>query len=403
MKKPFDIVIVGGGMVGLTVAILLAGSEQRDRLRMTVIDVGSRPEFDPDDDVGLRVSAISLGSAEILRSAEVWEPIQNQRSCSYRRMRVWDARAAVESPETLRFDAADFAVPELGFIVENALIRRALFDRASATDIECRFDTGIDRLIARQDAGGYTVVLQDGSTLSPELLIGADGARSFVREEAGIPTRAWQYPQSALVTHVVTEAGHRRTAWQRFLKEGPIALLPLADGRASVVWSTAPGQAEDAMAASDDALGAMLTRASDSVLGDLTVAGPRGSFPLRAQHALRYIEPGLALIGDAAHSVHPLAGQGANLGFADASGLADAVLQGLAADEYPGDAPTLRRYERARKGANGTMLRFVDSINRLFLADTAGLSGLRRGGMRLFNRSGPLRRRAVQVALGINV
>jgi 2-octaprenylphenol hydroxylase len=401
MKQQFEILIVGAGMIGLTVATLLAGSAHRSRFSVTVLDSATAPTYDVDGEVGLRVSAVSLGSANILRTVGAWESIESARISPYQSMRVWDACAGVEGSETLCFDAADFAVPELGFIVENALIRQALLDQAAQNDVNIRFETGIDRL----DVGGSrkTVVLQDGTSLTPDLLIAADGAGSPVRRSAGIPARAWQYPQSALVTHMRPALDHRQTAWQRFLANGPLALLPLADGRVSIVWSTTPDEVSNALAATDDALGEMLTEASDGVLGALQTAGPRGSFSLRAQHAVRYVEQGLALVGDAAHSVHPLAGQGANLGFADAQALVDALCQALERDEYPGDLPTLRAYERERRAANGTMLRFVDSINRLFLEQSSGYAGLRRRGMRLFNRSGPIRRRAVQVALGINV
>ena len=403
MKQQFDIVIAGAGMVGLTMAALLAQSAPRGRFNISVLDAGLPPQFDRAQDVALRVSAVSIGSASILEDLDAWESIVTQRACAYQSMRVWDARAAIEGPETLHFDAAEFAVPELGFIVENVLIRHALLSRFDALGIDLHFATKIERLDATRREDRFDVVLENGGRLSPDLLIGADGAGSLVRKGAGIPTRSWQYPQSALVTHVSPEFSHRRTAWQRFLKDGPIALLPLADGRASVVWSTSPERVKYGMSVNDLELGALLTDASDGVLGNLKVDGPKGSFPLRAQHAVRYIEPGLALIGDAAHSVHPLAGQGANLGFADARALTDTLLQGLAGDEYPGDLPTLRSYERARRGANATMLHFIDSLNRLFLAESGRLSGLRRRGMRLFNRSGPIRRRAVQVALGINV
>ena len=395
--------VIGPGMVGLTAAALLARSAPAGRLRIVVLDAGQPPRFDHEQDVGLRVSAISLGSASILDAVGAWDAVKAQRHCPYESMRVWDARAPIESPETVRFDAADFAVPELGFIVENALVRHALIERLETLDVELRFATQIDSLVAGRDGYSYHVGLANGDGLSPDLLIAADGAGSLVRKAAGIPTKAWQYPQSALVTHVMPEFSHRRTAWQRFLKDGPVALLPLADGRVSVVWSTTPERVEHALSAGDADLGVMLTDASDAVLGKLRVDGPQGSFPLRAQHALRYVEPGLALIGDAAHSVHPLAGQGANLGFADASALVEAVLEGLERDEYPGDLPTLRAYERARRGANATMLHFIDSLNRLFLSDSWGLERLRRRGMRLFNRSGPVRRRAVEVALGIKV
>jgi len=311
--------------------------------------------------------------------------------------------SAADGPDVLSFDAADFGVPALGYIVENALVRDALLDVVAATQIDLRFSTPMREVRARDDDAGFELVLENGKPLEPDLVIGADGAASRVRRDAGIAVRAWQYPQSAFVTHVRPGRDHGAIAWQRFLRDGPLALLPLFDGRASIVWSTSPERVRAALEADDDALDDMLTAASDGVLGRLQVAGPRGSFPLKAQHALAYVAPGLALVGDAAHSVHPLAGQGANLGFADARVLCDTILKALEHGEYPGDMPTLRRYERARRGANATMLHFIDSLNRLFSSDRGLLAGLRTRGMRLFNKSGPVRRRAVGVALGIDV
>jgi 2-octaprenylphenol hydroxylase len=178
-------------------------------------------------------------------------------------------------------------------------------------------------------------------------------------------------------------------------------MLPLSDGRISVVWSTTPERAQQALDATDDKLGQMLTEASDAALGQLTVAGPKGVFPLCAQHAENYVLPGLALIGDAAHAIHPLAGQGANLGLQDASELAETLTTALDAGLHPADRPVLRRYERARKGANSTMLHFMTGLNRLFTTDSTVLGEIRTTGMRLFNRSGPVRERAVKVALGV--
>ncbi len=235
----------------------------------------------------------------------------------------------------------------------------------------------------------------------PELLIAADGASSFVRNSAGISVKTWMYAQSAFVTHLESEESHLDTAWQRFLPDGPVALLPLQDDRVSTVWSTTPEKAEELLSASDDEVGALLTDATDSVLGQLTVAGPRGSFPLKSQHADRYVMEGLALVGDAAHAVHPLAGQGANLGMADAAALADEITAALEAGDHPGDLPVLRRYARARKAANKSMLHFIDGLNRLFSNEITPLARLRGIGMALFNKSGPIREYAVQVALGM--
>ncbi|MDH4108216.1 MAG: UbiH/UbiF/VisC/COQ6 family ubiquinone biosynthesis hydroxylase [Gammaproteobacteria bacterium] len=401
MSERYEVVVAGAGMVGLSVAALLAAGPAAKRLQVSVVDAGARPAYSASGDVGLRVSAISLGSVSGLQKLGVWDAIRGVRACSYERMHVWDARCAVDGPEALRFEAAEFALPELGYIVENGLIQQALLSKLVDLGVDVRFDTPIATLETLPRGSGCRLGYGDGTTSKVDLLVGADGAGSTVRRAAGIPVKAWRYPQSALVTHLRPEFDHAHTAWQRFLVDGPLALLPLADGRVSVVWSTTPDLAKEALAVSDEELGRWLTDASDRVLGKLTVDGPRGAFPLKAQHAVRYAQPGVVLVGDAAHSVHPLAGQGVNLGIADAEELARTVADALAGGEHPGDLPTLRRYERGRKGANQTMLYFTDMLNRLFLSDSRAVAGLRTGGMRIFNRIAPLRRRAVQVALGI--
>ena len=401
MKNTFDVVVVGAGMVGLTVAALLRNIQPQERLRLHVVDAGPRPSFDVRDDIGMRVSAISLGSVEILTAARCWDEISATRACPFRDMRVWDANGSVEGPETLCFDAAEFAVPQLGFIVENALIQNALIGQLESSGLAVNFETAIRDLSST--GNGYRVQLSDGRTVDADLVVGADGGGSFVRRSANVSVQSHNYPHTALVTHLQPERDHKNTAWQRFLRSGPVALLPLGDGRVSTVWSTSAEQAGEAVVASDKELGQLLSDATDGVLGKLAPAGPRGSFPLRSQHADHYVLPGLALVGDAAHCVHPLAGQGVNLGLADAAVLANTVADAIAAEEYPGDLPVLRRYERGRKGANQAMLHFVDGISRLFALESSQASKLRSGGMRLFNASGPLRQRAVEVALGLKL
>lgn len=399
MSREFDILIAGAGMVGLTSALLLAQCDKHRQLNILVVDAGPLPSFEPGPDVSLRVSAIASGTTEIFERAGVWQTIANTRACPYRDMKVWDAAGSVEGPETLCFEAAEFAMPQLGFIVENVLIQDALLAALESTRVSVSFDTPLSSV--KKCGARYAVELSDGRTLLPELLIGADGAASFVRNSAGIGVKKWQYAQSAFVTHLRPEFNHRDTAWQRFHPDGPVALLPLSDGRVSTVWTTTPAQAAMLMSAPEHEVEALLTDASDAVLGLLTAAGPRGSFPLKSQHADRYVLEGLALVGDAAHAVHPLAGQGANLGLADAAALAREIGRAMAAGLHPGDLPILRRYERDRKSANKTMLYFIDGLNRLFSNQSSTLSRLRGAGMALFNRSGPIRRRAVQVALGI--
>ncbi len=400
MKQRFDVVIVGAGIVGLTLAARLAQGSARESLRITLVDVATRPTLTPSDEVALRVSAIARGSAEFLQSVGAWQRVDESRLSPYECMRVWDESDDPYSASALCFEAAEFGVPQLGFIVENVVLQDALLRQLETTDVELRFDSPI-RTLSR-DGSRSTIEFEDGIKRAANLIVGADGSRSFVREAVGIGTRRWPFDQSALVTHLRPELSHQATAWQRFMRDGPLGILPLANGNVSVVWSTTPEMASRAMAASDEELGEMLTDASDDVLGALVVDGPRGVFPLGAQHATRYALPGVVLIGDAAHAIHPLAGQGANLGLQDVEELAGVLETSLQRGLHPGDLPVLRRYERARKGANATMLHFTTGLNRLFTTDSRLVAELRVAGMRMFNRSGPIRERAVKVALGVD-
>ncbi len=399
MKQRYSIVVVGGGVTGLMAATLLAQGEQREALDITLIEAGPRAVFSKGDDVALRVSAISTGTAALFDSVGAWEYAAATRVSAYDSMRVWDESDVADGASGLRFDAAEFAVPQLGFIVENALLQDVLLYQLDRTDAVMRFDSPIAAL--RRVDQQYKIDLESDETLTADLVIAADGARSFVRSAVDIETEEWPYEQTAFVTHLQPERPHQATAWQRFMRSGPLGILPLQDGRVSVVWSTTPEQAQEALAANDAATGALLTEVSDRVLGKLTIAGPQGAFPLTARHARNYVLPNLALIGDAAHAIHPLAGQGANLGLQDAQELATQVCRALEEGLHPGDRPVLRRYERARKGANGTMLHFMTGLNRLFATDSSIAGEIRAAGMRVFSRSGPIRERAVKVALGV--
>ncbi len=383
MSSPFDITVVGAGMTGLAFAALLAKGGAGKRVSIRVVDAGPRPHAADEDDISLRVSAVANGSAELLSSVGSWQKLPIERVSPYDGMRVWDENDAADSGTALHFDAAEFAVPQLGYIVENIRIRQALLEVLDETDVDLCFESPIEDLPPA------------------DLVVGADGARSRVRDLAGIAANQWPYDQTAFVTHLQPQQDHGGVAWQRFLRSGPIGMLPLADGRISIVWSTDPDDAGEALDLPDAELGRRLTEVSDYVLGDLTVAGPRGAFPLSARHAEKYVDRGVALIGDAAHAIHPLAGQGANLGLQDASKLAQTLEAAIMDGLHPGDRPVLRRYERARKGANLTMLHFMTGLNRLFATDSGLVGEIRSAGMRLFNRSGPIRERAVKVALGV--
>ena len=396
MRRDVSVVIVGAGVTGLTAAALL--SHKVPGIGITVVDIGPRPESLPDDGLDLRVSAIAPGSIETLSSIGAWTETRPDRRFAYDRMRVWDADDEVGGPSTLRFDADEFAMPHLGYIVENRSLTCSILDALAERDVALRFSSPLEAI--EPSGNGHDVVLENGGRLYADLIVAADGGRSFVRECFDIEVDRRPYSQTAFVTHLEPEHSHEATAWQRFLREGPFAMLPLADGRVSIVWSTTPDKAQHAADCSEDELGSLMTDLSDGVLGGLTAAGPRGSFPLAAQHAKEYVRHGMALIGDAAHTIHPLAGQGANLGLADAAELAQVIAEAREAGEHIGDRPVLRRYERARRGANATMMQFMTGLNRLFASDSAVLGEIRRMGMTLFNASGPLRSRIAGVALG---
>jgi 2-octaprenylphenol hydroxylase len=398
VKDRFDIVVVGGGLTGLAIAAQLARGSRTGAQRITVVDTADRPRYSADKDVELRVSAISTGSAAILDDVGAWGHVLATRACPYDHMRVWHEADEPDGPWSLHFDADEFGTPELGFIVENNLVRDALLRVLDRSDVSLRFATPIDGV--EYVGERYQLALAEGREIPADLVIAADGARSFVRESVGIRVDERPYDQTAFVTHLVPEYPHDNTARQRFLANGPLGMLPLADGRISVVWSTSPAEAEQALQASDADLGALLSDISGHVLGPLSVAGLRAAFPLCARHARRYVLPRLALVGDAAHAVHPLAGQGANLGLQDTLTLFEVLEAALARGEHPGDRPLLSRYERARKGANAVMLHFMTGLNSLFGARSPTVGEFRRAGMRLFNISGPVRERAVRVALG---
>jgi 2-octaprenylphenol hydroxylase len=242
--------------------------------------------------------------------------------------------------------------------------------------------------------------MADGSVLRAGLVVGADGARSQVREMAGIQSRSEPYDQHAVVATVHAEQGNRSTAWQRFMRDGPLALLPLEQDLFSIVWSTAPNEAERLCALPEDEFNTLLTGASESRLGRLTLQGARAAFPLRLQHAEQYVLPGLALVGDAAHVIHPLAGQGVNLGFLDAGALVDALVAGRERGRMPGALATLRRYERTRKGHNTATQLAMDAFKHLFSNDSSVLSLARNLGLGAAGRLTPLRRLFERVALG---
>jgi 2-octaprenylphenol hydroxylase len=316
------------------------------------------------------------------------------RVAPYREMQVWDAGGR----GSIHFDSADLGEPDLGHIIENRVITRALAQRmAQLPNITVICPAAPARLRLRPD-GSSELQLADGRRLAARLIVGADGAASWVREQAGIELELRHYGQRAVVATVKTERGHQDTAWQRFLPSGPLAFLPLPGGYSSIVWSTTPEQAGQLLAMTEEAFRQALAEAFEHKLGAITWAGPRAAFPLQGQHARAYVKPGLALVGDAAHTIHPLAGQGVNLGFADVACLA-ALLRAAPTDN-PGSLKLLRRYERARRGDNQLTLEAMGVFKHLFGSDARWLADLRNAGLDLVDRWPVAKRFFMQQAMG---
>jgi 2-polyprenylphenol 6-hydroxylase len=398
VKRDLDVAVIGAGMVGAATAALLA--QAAPSISIAVLDAEAPPRWRAGDEPGLRVSALSEASRRILAACGAWDEIAAGRISPYTRMRVWDGAIPAGGPGEIRFDAADVLAPVLGHIVENELVRLALRDALLRLD-NVRLLDGARLETLALDGERAELGIEDGRRLRARLVVGADGATSPSRTMAGLAVQGHDYEQRAVVCNIRCQLPHRQTAWQRFLPEGPLAFLPLRDGRVSIVWSTTPERAEAVLAADDEHFRAAVTEASDACLGEVLEAGPRAAFPLRMRYAPVYTRARYALVGDAAHTVHPLAGQGVNLGFLDAAALAQVVAAGLAAGRDPGDAALLRRYERWRKPENFLAMHAFDGINRLFSNDSPALGSLRRAGLTVVDRLAPLKGVFIRRAMGL--
>ncbi len=395
-RPDFDIVVVGGGMVGPCFAALAARDPHVGGLRVALVEPAT-PAAPRAGEVDLRVSALSRASQRILNAVEAWEPIERE-ACSYSEMVVWDAASRPDAPDALKFSAAETGEPDLGHIVENLRVQWALSESPLLRRLT-RLHTALADLEPGED--GARLTLADGRRLRAALVVGADGGASPTRELAGIERVGQPYPQEAVVGHLATALPHAETAWQRFLPSGPIALLPLRDGRVSIVWTTTPAEAESLVNLPAEEFSARVTEASGRVLGDMTLASGRARFPLALWHAREYCRPRLALVGDAAHTIHPLAGQGANLGLLDCACLVEVLSGAIAADEDWTGLRVLRRYERWRRSENALMMSVVDGLNRLFSAENPAIASLRRLGMSMVAQQSFLRRALTEHALGV--
>jgi 2-octaprenylphenol hydroxylase len=395
-KLDFDVVIVGGGMVGACVAALFAQDERLSGWRIAVVEP-SAPRAPQEGLVDLRVSALSRASERILRHAGAWTGIE-PHACPYSGMVVWDAASRADRPDALRFSAAETGEPNLGYIAENLRVQWALHASPHVRDVP-QLRAGLEGL--EFDDESARVTLSDGRRYSCALVVGADGGQSRTRDLCGIGRAGWSYGQTAVVAHLRTERPHGDTAWQRFLPDGPLAFLPLRDGRVSLVWTTTPAEAGALQALEPDAFARRVTEASDRALGNVELDSGRAGLPLALWHSREYVRPRLALVGDAAHTIHPLAGQGVNLGFLDCASLIEVLGDAVIAGSDPFAVRTLRRYERWRRSENALMLGVTDTINRLFMQKSVAVAGVRRLGLALVAGQPLARRALVQRALGL--
>lgn len=362
-RRARDVIVVGGGVVGAACALALAEAG----LQVTLVEGREPPAWQPQQP-DLRVYAFAPDNAQLLRTLGVWPAVLAARACAYRRMRVWDAAGG----EELQFDADRLGREQLGWIVENDLLVDRLWAALPAAGVQLCCPARVDAL--EQDADGVRVRLEDGRRLDAALAIAADGADSTLRRLAGVEVSRQEYGQRGVVAYIDTEQDNQATAWQRFLTTGPLAVLPAGTRRSSIVWTLPDAEAERVLALDEAAFNAELTRAFGARLGAMTLASRRAAFPLRRQLASAYAAGRVLALGDAAHVVHPLAGQGVNLGLRDVAALHATVLRALQRRQDWASPDRLQRWARERRSENTVSAYGFDAINTIFSNDEMHLT-----------------------------
>lgn len=390
----YDVIILGAGLVGLTEALLCA----KQGLSVALVDRNPAPHLDPTDDYDLRCFAISPGSQAIFESLGLWQALCQDRVSRFDQIKVWDAEGYGE----INFQAEEILEPHFGYIIENRVMLSALWQAIQQqAEITLYLESLPNHFIKQKDH--ILLVLNDDRSFAAKVLVGADGGNSWLCEHAGFKTKVWDYQQKAIVAVVQTEHPHEQTAWQRFLKTGPLAFLPLSDPfLSSIVWTTTAEQADQQLKLSEKEFCDALSSAFDYQLGKVLSCGKRRAFPLKAQQATQVVAERIALIGDAAHLIHPLAGQGVNLGLQDAEVLSEILGRAKTQSYDIGQYLVLRQYERARKGPVALYLGATDFLQRFFGTPFSPISLLRSMGVNLVNQSRWLKRKIMREAMGIS-
>jgi 2-octaprenyl-3-methyl-6-methoxy-1,4-benzoquinol hydroxylase/2-octaprenylphenol hydroxylase len=423
-RGDLDAIVVGAGAIGGAIALALA----RDGFEVTLIEAREPKPWRAEDEVDLRVVALAPDARDLLGDLDVWTSIASARIRPYRHMRVWDALA----PGELAFDAADRGEAALGWIIENKLIQHVLWQalqmgplppshprrsgfsrdafppsRSASQSIAAEVAPTKPRLLCPAEvaeidnsADAVTATLVDGTRLRAKVLIAAEGAESSIRAKLGVAFEGRDYGQRAVVAHVATERSHEDTAWQRFQPGGPLAFLPLADGRCSIVWSLPDAETARILALDDEAFRNELGCAFDFRLGAITATTERAAFPLRMRLARNYVAGRCVLAGDAAHVVHPLAGQGMNLGFRDVACLRRVLRDARERGSDLGAVHVLRRYERERRSENALAAHGLDAIERAFGSEASLVASLRATALAAAGRLAPIKHVLAEIAAG---
>ena len=391
MKKEFDVVIVGGGMVGAAVACSLGGSD----IKVAVVERTLPEAFDATQPHDLRVSALSIASKNILETIGAWGGVLRRRSCPFKRMRVWETAGDTE------FNSDDINYPELGFIVENRITQLALLERLVEFDnIELIAPAAIKNI--NYSGSEQTVLeLEDGSELQARLLVAADGGNSRVRQTVGLGVNSWDYKQHAMVIYIETEYGQQDITWQRFVPSGPQAFLPLTGHYGSIVWYNSADEVRRLKTLSNEDLITELTATFPDCLGKVKQVLGVASFPLKRQHAQQYVKPGVVLVGDAAHMINPLAGQGVNIGLLDAAALGEVLIDARVKGENIDDITVLKRYEKMRRNENLRMMTVMDAFYRVFSNEVFPVKFFRNLGLGLAERILPAKNKVMRMAMGL--
>ncbi len=390
MQKQYDVIVVGGGMVGAAAACCLGGSQ----LKVAVIEKNMPEAFKAEQPHDIRVSALSIGSKNILEMVGAWQGVISRRYCPYQRMRVWEAEGDTE------FNSRDIQHDELGYIVENRITQLAFLERLNEFDnIDLLCPVEIAKIEYKPDQ--TLVSLSDGQQLSCQLIVAADGGFSKVRQAVGIGVTSWDYQQHAMVIYVETDYPQQDITWQRFVPSGPQAFLPLTDNFGSIVWYNSPDEVRRLSQLSDQELLQELSDTFPDTLGDIKRVINCASFPLKRQHAQAYIKKGVALIGDAAHMINPLAGQGVNIGLLDAAALAQVLVEANQQGQDIGSESVLKRYESMRRNENLKMMTLMDVFYRVFSNRITPLRFFRNLGLGLAERVVPAKNKVMRYAMGL--